>query len=152
MTCLRGIVLALLLGGAVAGGASERPGDGCAPVVPGTMATVPGDWAYVVFPDQLDGRAYYRLDDKATCKSNTPGHTVIKTWANKITVQGERLLLWGSLCNDTPTVVPLREASAALLLSRDLHMLRYKGECLTYADKPPTLCPQGLWCPVPAQE
>ncbi len=144
-------LVALLMLGLTSVATGEPPGAGCAPHAPGT-ATAPPALAYVLLPAQLDGRAYYRLDATATCKTNTAEHTVIKSWANKVSFHGERVLVWGPICNDTPTAIALREAAAEIMVTRDLNTLRYKGECLTYAEKPPTLCAQGLWCPVPAEE
>ncbi len=145
------MLLALLTLGRASAAVGDAPSAGCAPHAPGT-ATAPPELAYVLLPAQLDGRAYYRLDATVTCKTNTAEHTVIKSWANKVSFHGERVLVWGPICNDTPTAIALREAAAEIMVTRDLHILRYKGECLTYAEKPPTLCAQGLWCPVPAEE
>ena len=104
--------------------------------------------AYVIRQKQLEGRAYYQLDGKATCKANNDTHTRIKSWANKISFAGDNLLVWGSICNDTPTPIALDKADAELMITRDMNSILYQGECLTYSENPPKLCEKGIWCPV----
>jgi hypothetical protein len=149
-------LLVMLVVGTAVVTAGERLGDGCPPLASETTsATVTPsqrELAYVVLSDQIDGHAYYQLDETATCKANNAQHTVIKSWANKVSFHGDRLLVWGPVCNDTSTVVALREATAELMVTRDLKTLVYKGECLTYSDSPPQLCAQGIWCPVKPEE
>lgn len=104
--------------------------------------------AYVVLPEQLEGRAYYRLDDKAACKADNPSHTLIKSWANKVSFHEGRLLEWGMICNDSPKVTPLRDAAVELMVTRDLKKISYYGETLLYWENPPKLCDEGIWCPL----
>jgi hypothetical protein len=149
-------LLAILAVGLAVVAAGERPGNGCPPPAPGTTpATAAASQrrlAYMVLPDQIDGHAYYRLDGTVTCKANNAEHTVIKSWANKVSFHGDQLLVWGPVCNDTPTVIALREAAAELMITRDLKTIFYKGECLAYSEHPPKLCAQGIWCPVKPEE
>ena len=104
--------------------------------------------AYVVLPEQLEGRAYYRLDDKAACKADNPDHTLIKSWANKVSFHEGRLLEWGMVCNDSPKVTSLRDAAVELMVTRDLKKISYHGETLLYWENPPKLCDEGIWCPL----
>ncbi len=113
---------------------------------PATQALV-----YVVLSEQLEGRAYYRLDDKAACKANDPNHTLIKSWANKVSFHEGRLLEWGMICNDSPKVTPLRDAAVALMVTRDLKKISYHGETLMYGENPPKLCDAGVWCPLKSE-
>lgn len=104
--------------------------------------------AYVVLPEQLEGRTYYRLDDKAACKADNPSHTLIKSWANKVSFHEGRLLEWGMICNDSPKVTPLRDAVVELMVTRDLKKISHHGETLMYWENPPKLCDEGVWCPL----
>ena len=112
-----------------------------------TAQTNNGDMGYLILPEQLKGRAYYRLDPDSTCKAHAPDRTVIKSWANKISFEDGRLLLWGKTCNDSPQTVPLSKAASEITISRDLTRIRYQGECLYYYEMPPKLCEFGSWCP-----
>lgn len=107
--------------------------------------------AYMVLPEQLEGRAYYRLDDKAACKANNPNHTLIKSWANKLSFHEGRVLEWGMICNDSPKVTPLRDAAVELMVTRDLKKISYRGETLMYGENPPKLCDAGVWCPLKSE-
>lgn len=118
-----------------------------APVTP-PSAGAATELGYVILPESLEGRDYYRLDDQARCKAHNAEHTLIKSWANKISFHAGRLLVWGSICNDSPRALPLSAAVADLRVSRDLRQLVYKGETLTHADAPPKLCEAGSWCPL----
>lgn len=115
---------------------------------PGASDSSAAELAYLVLPDQLDERAYYRLDSQSTCKANTSERTVIRSWANKVSFHAGRLLEWGMVCNDSPKAKPLREAAPELMVTRDLKTIRYKGETLVYSEQPPKLCDGGIWCPV----
>ena len=94
----------------------------------------------------LINRVYYRLDP-TTCKANNPEHTLLKSWSNKITFTAETVLIWGVLCNDALTVVPLADAKQDLQITLDLSTITYKGERFIFQSEVPTLCAQGIWCP-----
>jgi hypothetical protein len=96
----------------------------------------------------LNGRTYIRLDNNATCKSNNPEHTVLKTWANKITFENGRVLIWGKVCNDSPESLPVTKIGKNLLISADLKRIVYNKEVLLYFNADPKLCDAGQWCPV----
>ncbi len=96
----------------------------------------------------LNGRTYIRLDNDATCKSNNPEHTVLKTWANKITFENGRILIWGKVCNDSPESLPVAKLGKTLLISADLKRIVYNKEVLLYSKDAPKLCDAGQWCPV----
>jgi hypothetical protein len=96
----------------------------------------------------LNGRTYIRLDNDATCKSNDPEHTVIKTWANKISFENGRVLIWGKVCNDSPESLPVAKLGKNLLISSDLKRIVYNKEVLLYFKDAPKLCDAGQWCPV----
>lgn len=96
----------------------------------------------------LNGRSYVLLSKEATCKANNPEHTVLKSWANRISFENGQLLVWGKVCNDTPDTIPLAQAGKNLLISLDLKRVVYKNEVLRYARELPALCDAGQWCPV----
>jgi hypothetical protein len=96
----------------------------------------------------LNGRSYVRMDKDLTCKSNDPEHTVLKTWANKITIENGRILIWGKVCNDSPESISFSEAGKNLFISVDLKRIIYKKEVLLYSRDTPKLCDAGQWCPV----
>ena len=96
----------------------------------------------------LQGRSYVRLQKGATCKANDPEHTVLATWANRISFSDGKMLLWGTVCNDSPESLSLAEAGSNLLVSADLKRIVFKNEVLRYTKDTPKLCDEGQWCPV----
>ena len=114
----------------------------------GTPAAT-AEWRAPDTPDELQGRDYYRLEEKTTCKLPGPESIHLKTWANRLTIEDGRLLIWGPICSDAPIVVPWSEAARDLRISADRQHLSYKGEILIHAATPPQLCEAGQWCPVP---
>lgn len=96
----------------------------------------------------LEGREYIRMGKDVTCKSNSPERTVLKSWANRISVKDGALLVWGPVCNDSPESIPLAQAARSVFVSADLKRILYKGEVLAYAKELPKLCEAGPWCPV----
>lgn len=96
----------------------------------------------------LNGRNYVRLQMDATCKANDPEHTLLKTWANRVSFSDGKILVWGTVCNDSPNVIPLTKAGNSLLISADLKRIVYKNEVLRYTKDMPDLCEAGQWCPV----
>lgn len=98
----------------------------------------------------LNTRTYVRMDKDATCKANDPEHTVLKTWANKISFENGQVLVWGKVCNDSPESISFVEAGKSLYISADLKRIVYKNEVLRYYKDAPKLCDGGQWCPVEA--
>jgi len=98
----------------------------------------------------LNGRSYVRMEKDATCKANNPEHTVIKTWANKISFENGQILIWGKVCNDSPESISISQAGKNLFISADLRRIVYKNEVLRYSKDTPKLCEEGQWCPVEA--
>ena len=98
----------------------------------------------------LNGRSYVRMEKDATCKANNPEHTVIKTWANKISFENGQILIWGKVCNDSPESISISHAGKNLFISADLRRIVYKNEVLRYSKDTPKLCEEGQWCPVEA--
>jgi len=96
----------------------------------------------------LQGRSYVRLQKGATCKANDPEHTVLATWANRISFSDGKMLLWGTVCNDSPESLSMAEAGSNLLVSADLKRIVFKNEVLRYTKDTPKLCDEGQWCPV----
>ena len=96
----------------------------------------------------LQGRIYVRLQKGATCKANDPEHTVLATWANRVSFSDGKMLLWGSVCNDSPESLSMAEVGSNLLVSADLKRIVFKNEVLRYTKDTPKLCEQGQWCPV----
>lgn len=102
----------------------------------------------VTQPGALAGRSYYALDPAATCRANDPARTRIRTWRERIEFEADRVLIWGTLCNDAANAVSLAELAPALRASPSLDRIEYQGRVLTYAASRPALCPAGAWCPV----
>jgi hypothetical protein len=100
----------------------------------------------------LNGRSYVRMEKDATCKANNPEHTVIKTWANKISFENGQILIWGKVCNDSPESIFISQAGKNLFISADLRRIVYKNEVLRYFKDAPKLCDDGQWCPVEADK
>ena len=96
----------------------------------------------------LQGRSYVRLQKGATCKANDPEHRVLATWANRISFSDGKMLLWGTVCNDSPESLSMAEAGSNLLVSADLKRIVFKNEVLRYTKDTPKLCDEGQWCPV----
>jgi len=96
----------------------------------------------------LQGRSYVRLQKGATCKANDSEHTVLATWANRISFSDGKMLLWGTVCNDSPESLSMAEAGSNLLVSADLKRIVFKNEVLRYTKDTPKLCDEGQWCPV----
>ena len=101
-------------------------------------------------PSALEGRAYYLLADDVTCRANTPERPRLKSWKNKLTFSQGQVLIWQTLCNDSPLVLDFD--AQAFVVSPDLSSLTYEGETYTYYASPPQLCAQGQWCPVDAPQ
>ena len=98
----------------------------------------------------LEGRAYYLLADNVTCRANTPDHPYLKSWKNKLTFTQGKVVIWQTLCNDSPLVLDFD--GRAFVFTPDLSSLTYAGESYTYYAHPPQLCDQGQWCPVEAPQ
>ena len=96
----------------------------------------------------LNGRIYVRMEKDATCKANNQEHTVLKTWANKVSFENGQVLIWGKVCNDSPESLSLSQAGKSLLISADLKRIVYKNEVLRYSQDTPKLCDEGQWCKV----
>ena len=96
----------------------------------------------------LEGRAYYLLADHVTCRANTPDRPDLQSWKNKLTFAQGKVLIWQTLCNDSPLVLDFD--GRAFVLTPDLSSLTYEGASYTYYAQPPQLCDQGQWCPVEA--
>ena len=94
----------------------------------------------------LEGRTYYLLEDNFTCRANTPERPRIKSWKNKLAFTRGQVLVWHTLCNDSPIVMDFAEP--AFGFATDLSSLTYQHETYTYYAQPPQLCEQGQWCPV----
>ena len=101
-------------------------------------------------PNALEGRAYYLLADDVTCRANTPERPRLKSWKNKLTFAQEKVLMWQTLCNDSPLVLDFD--AHAFVVSHGFSSLTYEGETYTYYEHPPQLCAQGQWCPVDAPQ
>jgi|GEM_PF-6883086 len=101
----------------------------------------------VVPVTNLANRAYYRLDP-TTCRANNTEHTVLKSWSNKITFTEDGMLVWGTICNDSPRFVHIREIGGDLRTIPDLTEIIYQGEHLLFQTQEPKLCSFGIWCPV----
>ena len=95
----------------------------------------------------LNGKSYYHLNDKVTCKSNDPDRTIIKSWVNKISFNDNQILIWGTICSDSPEIVKFKSAGRDLLVSSDLQLIIYKKEVLYFRNPEPKLCDEGKWCP-----
>lgn len=93
----------------------------------------------------LEGRAYYLLEDNFTCRAHAPERPRIKSWKNKLEFTRGQILLWHTLCNDSPMVMDF--AAHAFEFVNDLSSLTYQQETYTYYAHPPQLCAQGQWCP-----
>ena len=93
----------------------------------------------------LNGRIYVRMEKDATCKANNQEHTVLKTWANKVSFENGQVLIWGKVCNDSFESLPLSQAGKSLLISADLKRIVYKNEVLRYSQDTPKLCDEGQW-------
>lgn len=98
----------------------------------------------------LEGRAYYLLTDNVTCRANTPDHPYLKSWKNKLAFAQGKVVIWQTLCNDSPLVLDFD--ARAFVFTPDLSSLIYEGEAYTYYAHPPQLCDQGQWCPVEAPQ
>lgn len=95
----------------------------------------------------LDGKSYYHLTKGKTCQSNDPERTVIKSWSNKVSFKDDKILVWGSICNDSPELISFADAKNDLFISSDLRIIVYKKEVLVLYVKEPKLCAAGQWCP-----
>ena len=109
-----------------------------------------GEAAFVPFvsPQGLADRSYYLLEDGATCRANDPERTRIRTWRQKIEFTADRVLVWGELCNDVATELPIDSAGTQLRIGSGRDTVLYRNQRLTYSPLPPKLCEAGLWCPV----
>jgi hypothetical protein len=96
----------------------------------------------------LDGRSYLLIGKDVTCKANDPEHTEIKSWANKISFEGGKVLIWGKVCNDSPESMAISKLGKSLLISANLDIIIFKKQVLKYSKDNPKLCDAGLWCPV----
>jgi len=96
----------------------------------------------------LDGKSYYRLTTGKTCQANDPERTLIKSWSNKVSFKNGQILVWGSVCNDSPELILFSDAKNDLFVSSDLRIIVYKKEVLVLYGKEPKLCPAGQWCPL----
>lgn len=99
-------------------------------------------------PSALEGRAYYLLADDVTRRANTPERPRLPSWKNKLTFIRGKVLMWQTLCNDSPLVLDFD--AHAFVVSHDLSSFTYEGETYTYYEHPPQLCTQGQWCSVSA--
>jgi len=98
--------------------------------------------------EMLNGRNYFHFSKNFSCRSNDPRHTIIKSWKNKIEFKEERILVWGSLCNDSAKSIPFASIKGDLFISSDLRLIIYKKQVLVYKEKEPILCEEGQWCPL----
>lgn len=89
----------------------------------------------------LEGRTYYLLTDGVTCRANTPEHPRLKSWQNKLEFAQGKVLIWHTLCNDSPLMLDFD--AQAFVFAPDLSSLIYRGETYTYSEHPPQLCDQG---------
>jgi len=96
----------------------------------------------------LDGKSYYHLTKGKTCQANDPERTVIKSWSNKVSFKGGQILVWGSVCNDSPELILFSDVKNDLFVSSDLRIIVYKKEVLVLYGDEPKLCPAGQWCPL----
>jgi len=96
----------------------------------------------------LNGRSYVIMGKDITCRANDLARTEIKSWANKISFEEGRVLVWGKVCNDSPENIAISKVGKSLLISADLNIIIYKNEVLRYSESGPKLCDVGLWCPV----
>jgi len=106
-----------------------------------------GVLAMVVLASELDGRTYYDLERNTTCLANDLHRTRIRTWRQRIEFRSDRILVWGSLCNDQAQVVEIPAARLRLRVSPDLSVIEFDQQLLHYAASSPALCEQGTWCP-----
>ncbi len=137
----------LVLALAAAPGAAQSPAEASRPPAPQSPAPDAG-FQRLLLPSDLAGRSYYGLEDGLTCRSNTPERTRIKTWRQRLEFRGDTVLIWGTLCNDAASEVPLQTVRDDLTIRPALDAVRFRDQTLTYAAEPPRLCDAGIWCPV----
>ena len=93
----------------------------------------------------LDGRNYYLLGERVTCRANAPGYPRVKSWKNRLEFSRENVLIWQSICNDNPIIQKFDPQH--FRVADDLSYVIYKDEKYTYYEEPPKLCENGQWCP-----
>lgn len=99
------------------------------------------------YPSGINNQNYYLFEKGFSCRTNTPGRTVIKTWKNRIQFTDDNeVLIWGNLCSDYPVVTEFD--SSEFVFSEDLSNFIYKSDKYILNEHPPKLCAKGQWCPV----
>jgi len=95
---------------------------------------------------QINGRNYYLLEDEFSCRANTLGKPLLKSWKNRIEFRDGKVLIWETICNDNPIIKKF--SPKEFLFSEDFSLLVFQFEKYRFYEEPPELCPEGQWCPI----